>query len=132
MGIFRRLRKAVIGEPVPVPEPLLRAHPELAEMELRRGGLAVRVAGWTLLQSSAAAITLWRTVYLGATVRADAELLLHELRHVQQFQASRAFPLMYLWESLKRGYHRNRFELDAQQYAGARLAQARRTQVEEI
>jgi hypothetical protein len=121
----------MIGEPVSIQEGLLRAHPELAEIHLRRGGLPVRVAGWTLLQSSAAAITLWRTVFLGRTVRADAELLLHELRHVQQFQASRAFPLMYLWESLRRGYHRNRFEVDAQAYAGARLALARRHQVEE-
>ena len=121
----------MIGEPDSIPDNILRAHPELAEIELRRGGLAVRVAGWTLLQSSAAAITLWRTVFLGRTVRADAELLLHELRHVQQFQSSRAFPLMYLWESLRRGYHRNQFEVDAQAFAGARLARARRNQVEE-
>lgn len=131
MGIFGGLRRAVIGEPASVPDPLLRSYPELAAIRLRRGGLPVRLAGWSLLQPSAAAITLWRTVFLGPTIRADAELLLHELRHVQQFQASRVFPLMYLWESLRRGYHRNRFELDAQAYAGARLAQARRTQVEE-
>lgn len=114
-----------------MPEDLLRSYPELLTLRLRRGGLPVRLAGWSLLQSSATAITLWRTVFLGITVRADAELLLHELRHVQQFQASRVFPLLYLWESLRRGYHGNRFERDAQAYVGARLAQARRTQVEE-
>lgn len=131
MGIFGKIRQAVIGEPVPVPADLARAYPELSRMKLRRGGLAVRVAGWPLLQSSAAAITLWRTVFLGRNVRPDAELLLHEFRHVEQFHASRAFPLHYLWESLTRGYHGNRYELDAQEYAGARLAEARRTQVEE-
>ena len=131
MGIFDGLWKTVIGEPATVPADLLRAFPELQRMRLRRGGLAVRVAGWSLLQSSAAAITLWGTVFLGRNVRPDAELLLHEFRHVEQFQASRVFPLHYLWESLRRGYHGNRYELDAQQYAGARLAEARRTQVEE-
>lgn len=131
MGIFSALRKAIVGEPVAVPGALLRTFPELSTVHLRRGGLPVRVAGWSLLQSSAAAITLWRIVFLGTNVRADAELLLHEFRHVQQFQASRVFPLLYLWESLRRGYHGNRFELDAQAYAGARLAEARRTQVEE-
>ena len=114
-----------------MPGELLRTFPELSVVHLRRGGLPVRVAGWSLLQSSAAAITLWRFVFLGTNVRADAELLLHEFRHVQQFQASRVFPLLYLWESLRRGYHGNRFELDAQHYAGARLAEARRNQVGE-
>lgn len=131
MGIFGALQRAVIGEAVPVPGELLRTFPELSVVHLRRGGLPVRVAGWSLLQSSAAAITLWRCVFLGTNVRADAELLLHEFRHVQQFQASRAFPLLYLWESLRRGYHGNRFELDARHFAGARLAEARRNQVEE-
>ena len=116
---------------MPVPADLLRAYPELSRMKLRRGGLAVRVAGWSLLQSSAAAITLWRTVFLGPNVRPEAELLLHEFRHVEQFHSSRVFPLHYLWESLRRGYHQNRFEIDAQRYAGARLAEGRRNQVAE-
>lgn len=115
-----------------MPAQLLRVYPELSGMKLRRGGLAVRVAGWSLLQSSAAAITLWRTVFLGRHVQPDAELLLHEFRHVEQFHASRAFPLLYLWESLRRGYHGNRYELDAEHFAGARLAEGRRNQVGEI
>jgi hypothetical protein len=46
---------------------------------------------------------------------------LHELRHVHQFRASIAFPVRYLWESVRRGYHRNRYETDAQQYAARRV-----------
>jgi hypothetical protein len=46
---------------------------------------------------------------------------LHEIRHVQQFQASVSFPVQYLWESLRRGYYANRFEVDARRYASARL-----------
>jgi len=51
----------------------------------------------------------------------SAELLLHELRHVHQFQASAAFPLQYLWETLRRGYFANRFEVDARAYAAHRV-----------
>ena len=40
--------------------------------------------------------------------RSTPELLLHELRHVHQFQADRAFPLRYVWRSLRHGYLRNR------------------------
>jgi len=49
------------------------------------------------------------------------ELALHELRHVHQFESSLAFPILYLWESVRRGYVRNRFEVDARAYAAARL-----------
>ena len=68
-------------------------------------------------------ITLWRTIWLMPDAALEAELLLHEIRHVQQFQASAAFPLLYIWESVRRGYHANRFELDARRYASARLSQ---------
>ncbi len=32
-----------------------------------------------------------------------------------------AFPILYLWESLRRGYVQNRFEVDARAYAATRL-----------
>jgi hypothetical protein len=51
----------------------------------------------------------------------DAELLLHEFRHVQQFEASPTFPLRYLFESVRRGYFANRYEVDAREYATQRL-----------
>lgn len=49
------------------------------------------------------------------------ELLLHELRHVDQFEDTAAFPILYVWESFRRGYTMNRFEVDARAYAAARL-----------
>jgi hypothetical protein len=67
------------------------------------------------------AITLWRTIYLSPTQHLDPELLLHELRHVEQFASDRMFPLQYLWESVRRGYHRNRFEVDAVRHAAQRV-----------
>jgi hypothetical protein len=116
--------RALIGRPLALPPALVDRFPELAGVRWRRGGLPVRVAGLFLGRSPVAAITLWRTVFLAPYARLDAELLLHELRHVHQFQASPAFPLLYLWESLFRGYHRNRFEADARAYAARRAGRS--------
>ena len=121
MGLERVVVTALIGRPVALPASVVRRFPELATIRWRRGGLPVRVAGIFLGRTSVAAITLWRTVFLGPHARLDVELLLHELRHVHQFQASAAFPVLYLWESLFRGYRRNRFEADARAYASRRV-----------
>ena len=111
----------VIGRRITLPASLLARYPELEGVEWRRGGLPVNVAGWFLGQRSAAAITLWRTVFLAPTVLLEAELLLHEFRHVQQFEASVTFPLRYLLESARRGYFANCYEVDAREYAARRL-----------
>ena len=121
VAAFTRLAQTLIGTPERLPEAVLRQHPQLADVRWRRGGLFPRVAGWCLGERSVAAVTLWRTVYMGARAPISAQLLLHELRHVQQFEESRAFPLLYLWETLKSGYHRNRFECDAREYAASCL-----------
>jgi hypothetical protein len=111
----------LIGHAAGAPAELLARFPELAEARYRRGGLPPRIGGWCLGQRSVAAITLWRTIWLADDVTPSADLLLHELRHVHQFQANAAFPLLYLWESLRRGYFGNRFEVDARTYAADRL-----------
>jgi Domain of unknown function (DUF4157) len=111
----------VIGRRIALPPRVLDKYPELEAVKWRRGGLPVNLAGWFLGQRSVAAITLWRTVFLSPSVLVDAELLLHEFRHVQQFEASPTFPLRYLFESVRRGYFANRFEVDARQYAAERL-----------
>ena len=121
MAAVGTLIRLVIGQRAEVPESMLRRFPELRHARFRRGGLPVRIGGWALGRPSVAAITLWRTVFLSREVAWNAELLLHELRHVHQFQADRAFPLRYVWESLRRGYHRNPFEADARAYAKERL-----------
>ena len=131
MGAAAVIRRALIGEPEQLPAELVARFPELSIIRLRRGGIPVRIGGWSLLQSTAAAITLWNTVFLAPGTPFDEELLLHELRHVHQFQSSRVFPLQYLLESLRRGYHQNRFELDAVAFAEARLASRRNTRNEE-
>jgi hypothetical protein len=112
----------LIGRRLEVPAPLLVRFPELAGPRWRRGGLALRAGGWCLGRASVAGITLWRTVWLAEQVALDAELLLHELRHVHQFQDDRAFPLRYLWRSVRHGYHDNPYEADARAYAARRVA----------
>jgi hypothetical protein len=100
---------------------MIRRYPDLATATYRRGGLPVRIAGWALGTSTAAAITLWKTVFVAPTTRLDAELLLHELRHVHQFLEHRAFPVSYLWQSIRYGYSRNAYEVDARRYSASRL-----------
>ena len=105
-----------------MPHALTDAWPELRELRYRQGGLPLRVGGWILGRSTVAAITIGRTIFLAPGTRPDPGLLLHELRHVQQFAERKTFPIRYLWESLRRGYYANRYEADARRYAASRLA----------
>ena len=122
MGALSRLVQALVGRSVDLPPQLARQYPELNGARYRIGGLPLRVGGWSLGASTVSGITLWRTIWLERDDIFEAELLLHEIRHVQQFQASSSFPLQYVWESLRRGYHANRFEVDARRYASVMLA----------
>jgi hypothetical protein len=121
MGAGSRLVRALIGERIELPEEMIRRYPDLAQAKYRRGGLPVRIGGWSLGTSTAEAITLWRTVFVAPTTSLDAALLLHELRHVHQFLAHRAFPVSYLWQSIRYGYTRNAYEVDARRYSASRL-----------
>lgn len=118
-----RAAELVMGRPTALPAALVARYPELERARWRRGGLPVRIGGWCLGQRTVAAITLWRTIWLAPETVPSAELLLHELRHVDQFDGTPAFPILYVWESLRRGYNSNRFEADARAYAAARLGE---------
>lgn len=116
------LRK-LIGTPLELPQDLAAAWPELSGARFRHGGVPPRIAGLFLGVREAAGIALGRTVWLADPSSArDAELLLHELRHVQQFATVPWFACRYLWESVIHGYHANAFEVDARAYAARRLA----------
>ncbi len=123
--VVETIVRALAGRPADVPPGLVTEYPELGRARYRRGGLPVRIGGWCLGQASVSAITLWRTIWLAEDVPLAPELLLHEIRHVDQFEADASFPLRYLWESVRRGYVRNRFEVDARAYAASRLRAAR-------
>jgi hypothetical protein len=123
-GIVRAasaLWRAVMGAPMALPAPLVEHYPELAHARWRRGGLFVRIGGWCVGRATVAGITLGRTVWLAPHAPFEPELLLHELRHVHQFGADRAFALRYVWGSLRHGYLRNPYEADARQFAANRV-----------
>ena len=113
--------RGLVGVRMSLPTELLRRYPELARARWRRGGLFVRIGGWCLGRATVAGITLGRTVWLAPRTPLEPELLLHELRHVHQFAADRAFPLRYVWRSLRHGYLRNPYEADARQFAASRV-----------
>ena len=117
----------LIGTPFALPSTLLSTYPELRDVRWRRGGLALRIGGWCLGRATVAGITLWRTVWLSEGTPLDPELLLHELRHVHQFQDDRAFPLRYLWGSVRHGYANNPYETDARAFAAQRTGRASST-----
>lgn len=109
--------RETVGHPITLPEDVVAAFPELASVAWRLGGFPLRVGGWLLGRRSVVGITLGRTVFLSDAESPSIQLLLHELGHVRQFRRDKAFPIRYLWESAIRGYSRNRFELEADQFA---------------
>ena len=122
-GVIARLVGRLIGRPVSLPADLVRRYPELREARWRVGGLPPRVGGWCLGRRTVAGITLGRSIWLAPGVEPEPELLLHELCHVRQFGRVRAFPVRYVWESCRRGYTQNRFEVEADAFARGVLAE---------
>ena len=117
------LTRPLLGAPVALPRALIERYPELAEARWRVGGLPPRVGGWLLGARTVAGITLWRTVFLAPDSPPSPALLLHELGHVRQFGRSRSFPLRYCVESLRKGYGRNSYEIEAEAFARRVLAE---------
>lgn len=114
---IERIRRETAGVRICLPQDVILAFPELATVAWRYGGFPLRVGGWLLGQRSVAAITLGDTVFLSSAAAPSIRLLLHELGHVRQFRRDKTFAIRYLWESVRRGYSRNRFELEADQFA---------------
>ena len=120
-GAATAMWRGLVGARLSLPMPLVERYPELTAARWRRGGLFVRIGGWCLGRATVSGITLGRTVWLAPHAPLEPELLLHELRHVHQFAADRAFPLRYVWRSLRHGYLRNPYESDARQFAASRV-----------
>ncbi len=80
--------------------------------------LLAKVAAWKL-GSNSVAMVLGKTIYLYNTTQEEflqnATWRKHELCHVAQFKkyGYTRFILMYLLESILRGYHNNKFEVEA-------------------
>ena len=73
------------------------------------------------LNARTAAIVVGNTIHLHNTTKIDFLLnerwVKHELCHIAQFRQYGLFNfiVMYLWESLKNGYHKNKFEVAARE-----------------
>ena len=71
------------------------------------------------LKADSVAMVLGKTIHLHNTTKAnflnDERWLKHELCHIKQFAAHGyfLFVVKYLWESLRKGYYNNRFEVEA-------------------
>ena len=72
-----------------------------------------------VLNQKCIAVTIGRTIHLWNASKKDLiknkTWLRHELVHVQQFRKTGflKFLFLYLWESMKHGYQKNKFEVEA-------------------
>jgi hypothetical protein len=88
------------------------------KVRIREGSPWARCAAW-VLRADSVALTLGHTIHLhnarAEEFRADRRWVLHELKHVEQFRRYGfwLFLLLYAAESLRKGYHNNRFEVEA-------------------
>lgn len=73
------------------------------------------------LKTKNCAIVINRTIHLHNTTRAEfmanRKWLLHELKHVEQYQRYGVlrFIFLYLYETVRKGYRNNRFEVEARE-----------------
>ena len=76
------------------------------------------IAAWKL-DSNAVAMVLGKTIHLHNISKAqflqNKRLIKHELCHVQQYQqyGFTWFLAQYFWESIRKGYYNNKFEVEA-------------------
>ena len=71
------------------------------------------------LGTKSVAMVLGKTIHLCNTTKAefllDEKWVKHELCHIKQFKEHGYFLFFvkYLWESIRKGYYNNRFEVEA-------------------
>ena len=71
------------------------------------------------LGTKSVAMVLGKTIHLHNTTKSaflqDEKWVKHELCHIKQFKQHGyvGFIVKYLWESLRKGYYKNRFEVEA-------------------
>lgn len=78
-----------------------------------------------MMKSAQMAMVIGKTIHLHNTHKAeflkDTRWLKHEMVHLRQFRqyGLLRFLLMYTWESIKKGYYNNKYEIEARE--GERL-----------
>lgn len=88
------------------------------KIRIREDSLFARMAARKLKSKTMAAV-LGNTIHLWNVSREEflqrTPWVVHEVEHVRQFRryGFLRFSMLYLWESARRGYYNNRFEVDA-------------------
>ena len=73
------------------------------------------------LGADAVAMVIGKTIHLHGTTKeyflADERWVKHELCHIKQYKENGTiiFLTKYLWESLRKGYYNNKFEVEARE-----------------
>jgi hypothetical protein len=90
------------------------------DFRIKENSFIARIAAWKL-SAKRVAIVVGRTIHLHNTAKEeflkDERWVKHELCHIRQYQQLGIFKFitLYLWESMKHGYHNNKFEAEARQ-----------------
>ena len=87
---------------------------------IRERSWVARIAAWKL-SSKRVAIVIGRTIHLHNATKeeflSNPRWLKHELCHIEQFRryGHFRFVMMYLWESIRKGYYKNKYEVEARE-----------------
>ncbi len=93
-------------------------HEEKISFRIREDAFVAWLAAW-FLQGKKVAIVIGSNIYLHGAKEVELQQskawLRHELMHVQQFKKEGTFRFLmkYCWESLRKGYWNNRYEIEA-------------------
>lgn len=93
---------------------------ELDKIKIKQNSWIAKLAA-RKLHTNNMAIVIGKTIHLHNATRLDflqnERWLKHELCHISQFKQHGfiLFVAKYLWQSLKKGYHNNVFEIEARE-----------------
>lgn len=88
------------------------------DFKIRENSWIARIAAWKL-SADRVAIVIGRTIHLHNTTKAqflsNPRWVKHELCHIRQFKQHGVikFLALYLWESMRKGYRNNKYEVEA-------------------
>lgn len=95
-------------------------HYDHADFLVKENSWLAKMAAWKLGACSMAMV-LGSTIHLYDTTAREflqnEKWLKHELCHIRQFKRHGyvIFIIKYIWETIRRGYYKNRFEVEARQ-----------------
>lgn len=87
---------------------------------IKENSWVARIAAWKL-KATSVAIVFGNTIHLwnssAANFLQNEKWLKHELCHIRQYKQHgyAGFIIKYIWESLRKGYYNNRFEVEARE-----------------